>query len=101
MQFISYDLFSKIILHMIQMILFTLAWKRGKGSNYLFLNLYSDLIVSWEQERGDGSIWEQTLYFRGGGIMGTGAFWREHGDRRIFSKDLFSKNFIYRITQII
>ncbi len=43
--------------HMIQMIFFTLAWKRGEGSNYLFPNLYSDLIVLWEQEHGDRSIW--------------------------------------------
>ena len=67
----SDDLFSKKVHHMIQMIFFRLTWKRGEGSNYLFPNLYSNLIVLWEQERGDGSIWAQTLYFGGGGIMGT------------------------------
>ncbi len=57
---------------MIQMIFFTLAWNRGEGSNYLFSYLFSDLIVLWEQEHGDRSVWEQTLYFCGGEIMGTG-----------------------------
>ena len=61
----------------------------------MFPNLYSDLIVLWEQGHGDGSIWAQTLYFRGGGIMGMGAFWRERGDRSNFFKDLFSKNLFH------
>ena len=78
---------------MIQMIFFTLTWKRGEGGNYLFPNLYSDFIVSWEQEHGGGSIWEQTLYFRGGGIMGMVAFGGSVGIGAIFfSKVLFSKN---------
>ena len=81
---ISNDLFSKKIHHMIQIILFTLAWKRGEGSSYLFSYLFSDLIVLWEQESGDRSVWTQTLYFCGGEIVGTGAFWRECGDRRNF-----------------
>ncbi len=71
---------------MIKMIFFRLTWKRGEESNYLFPNLYSDLIVSWEQERGDGSIWEQTLYFRGGGIMGMIAFGGSVGIGAIFFK---------------
>ncbi len=57
--------------HMIQMIFFTLARKHVVGSNYLFPNHFSDLIVLREQERGDGSVWAQTLYFRVGGIMAT------------------------------
>ena len=69
---------------MIQKIFFTLAWKRGEGSNYLFPNLYSDLIVLWEQERGDRSVWAQSLYFRGGDIVRMGAFRRERGDRSNF-----------------
>ena len=56
---------------------FPLAWKRGVESNYFFPNHFSDLIVSWEQECGDGSIWAQTLYFRGDGIVRMGAFWRD------------------------
>jgi hypothetical protein len=62
---------------MIQRIFFTLAWKRGVGSNYFFPNLFSDLIVSWEQECRYGSVWAQTLYFREDEIVGMGEFWRD------------------------
>ena len=78
---------------MIQMIFFRLTWKHGEESNYLFPNLYSDFIVSWEQEHGGGSIWEQTLYFSGGGIMGMGVFWRKRGDRSHFLVVFFSTKF--------
>ena len=63
---------------MIQRIFFTLAWKRGVGSNYFFPNRFSDLIVSWEQECGNGRIWAQTSYFHGDGIVGMGSLVWEH-----------------------
>ncbi len=46
-------------------------------SNCLFPNLFSDLIVLREQECEDASVWVQTLYFHGDGIVGMGVFWRD------------------------
>ena len=43
--------------HMIQIIIiFTLAWKGGERSDYLFPSLFSDYIFLLGQEHGDGSL---------------------------------------------
>ncbi len=57
----SGDLFSKKNSPFDSNDFFTLSWKHGEGSNYLFPNLFSDLIVFWEQESGNGSVWVGAL----------------------------------------
>ena len=65
----SENLFSKNFFHcMIQIIsFFTLAWKHGERSDYLFCSLFSDYIFLLGREHGDGSVgvgaWEWEQFF--------------------------------------
>ncbi len=50
---------------------------------------------------GMGAFGRRLYYFRGGRIMGTGAFRRERGDRSNFLRIYFQKAFIHHMAHVI